>query len=45
MAKKGKTEEPVVDVTKFKERKLKLINEMQDKAKARFLAQRVINNK
>lgn len=45
MAKEKKIEEPVVDVAKFKERKLKLINEMPNKAKAKFLAERVINNK
>lgn len=33
-----------VDVAKFKARKLKAINEMEDKAKAKVLAERVLSN-
>lgn len=40
-----KTEEKKVDVQAFKARKLKAINQMENKAKARGLAERVLNNK
>ena len=44
MATKKKKAEPS-DVEKFIERKLKAINEMQNKAKARSLAERVLKNR
>lgn len=50
MAEKKKPDEEIiekpekVDVTAFKHRKLKALNEMKNQAKARFLAERVINN-
>ena len=45
-----KTEEiietkPVVDVDKFIARKLKALNEMENKAKARSLGERVLKNR
>lgn len=39
-----KKEAKKVDVQAFKERKLKSINNMANKAKARQLAERVLNN-
>ena len=44
MAEKKKKSEQT-DVEKFIARKLKAINEMQDKAKARALAERILNNR
>lgn len=44
MAKKEVKKE-VTDVEQFIARKLKAINEMQNKAKARFLAERVLKNR
>lgn len=43
--KEDKKEEQKVDVAAFKARKLKALNEMHNKAKARDLAERVLNNK
>ena len=40
-----KNEEAKVDVQKFKARKLKAINKMQNKAKAKAAADRVLANK
>ena len=45
MAEKKEKETPEIDVNAFVSRKLKAINEMENKAKARFLAQRVLENK
>lgn len=43
--KEDKKEEQKVDVAAFKARKLKALNEMSNKAKARDLAERVLANK
>ena len=40
-----KNEAPVVNVQKFIERKLKAINAMDNKAKAKALAERVLKNR
>ena len=47
MAEKKEKEAPKqeVDVNAFISRKLKAINEMENKATAKFLAQRVLDNK
>lgn len=46
MAEKKEKEVPEkVDVDAFVARKLKAINEMENKAKARFLAQRILESK
>lgn len=39
-----KTEKKAVDKQKFKARKLKALNEMTNKAKAKFLKERLLNN-
>ena len=43
--KEDKKQEQKVDVAAFKARKLKALNEMSNKAKARDLAERVLANK
>lgn len=40
----AKASEPKVDVAKFKARKLKVINEMSNKAHAQKAAERVLSN-
>lgn len=45
MAEKKKETPDKVDVTAFISRKLKVINEMESEAKAKFLAERVLGNK
>ena len=45
MAEKKEKEAPEFDFDAFVARKLKAINEMENKAKAKFLAQRVLESK
>lgn len=45
MAEKKQEEVQKVDVQKFIERKLKALNEMNNKAKAKALAERVLKNR